>query len=130
MFGLLLTSATALPVVTVGSPLPQLGDLITLLYLFAIARFFFASSGLDTGSPVPARGASREAMRGVLVDPLRLLGLWVAAQGAGSTNISNITATGSHWPLSQSIPPALALCACAFATFIEMGKLPLDQAEA
>ncbi|MFV5027724.1 formate hydrogenlyase subunit HycD, partial [Escherichia coli] len=24
----------------------------------------------------------------------------------------------------------LALCACAFATFIEMGKLPFDQAEA
>ena len=42
----MLTIATALPVVTVGSPLPQLGDLITLLYLFAIARFFFAISGL------------------------------------------------------------------------------------
>ena len=42
MVGVMLTIATALPVVTVGSPLPQLGDLITLLYLFAIARFFFA----------------------------------------------------------------------------------------
>ncbi len=50
MVGVMLTIATALPVVTVGSPLPQLGDLITLLYLFAIARFFFAISGLDTGS--------------------------------------------------------------------------------
>ncbi|STF30219.1 formate hydrogenlyase subunit 4 [Escherichia coli] len=35
-----------------------------------------------------------------------------------------------HWPLSQSIPLVLALCACAFATFIEMGKLPFDLAEA
>ena len=52
MVGVMLTIATALPVVTVGSPLPQLGDLITLLYLFAIARFFFAISGLDTGSPL------------------------------------------------------------------------------
>ncbi|EIK6931090.1 formate hydrogenlyase subunit HycD [Shigella sonnei] len=115
---------------TIGSPLPQLGDLITLLYLFAIARFFFAISGLDTGSPFTAIGASREAMLGVLVEPMLLLGLWVAAQVAGSTNISNITDTVYHWPLSQSIPLVLALCACAFATFIEMGKLPFDPAEA
>lgn len=130
MVGVMLTIATALPVVTVGSPLPQLGDLITLLYLFAIARFFFAISGLDTGSPFTAIGASREAMLGVLVEPMLLLGLWVAAQVAGSTNISNITDTVYHWPLSQSIPLVLALCACAFATFIEMGKLPFDLAEA
>ncbi|MDU3055956.1 MAG: respiratory chain complex I subunit 1 family protein [Escherichia coli] len=104
MVGVMLTIATALPVVTVGSPLPQLGDLITLLYLFAIARFFFAISGLDTGSPFTAIGASREAMLGVLVEPMLLLGLWVAAQVAGSTNISNITDTVYHWPLSQSIP--------------------------
>ncbi|GHL77818.1 hypothetical protein ECZU34_55660 [Escherichia coli] len=73
MVGVMLTIATALPVVTVGSPLPQLGDLITLLYLFAIARFFFAISGLDTGSPFTAIGASREAMLGVLVEPMLLL---------------------------------------------------------
>ena len=109
MVGVMLTIATALPVVTVGSPLPQLGDLITLLYLFAIARFFFAISGLDTGSPFTAIGASREAMLGVLVEPMLLLGLWVAAQVAGSTNISNITDTVYHWPLSQSIPLVLAL---------------------
>ena len=121
MVGVMLTIATALP---------ALGDLITLLYLFAIARFFFAISGLDTGSPFTAIGASREAMLGVLVEPMLLLGLWVAAQVAGSTNISNITDTVYHWPLSQSIPLVLALCACAFATFIEMGKLPFDLAEA
>ncbi len=92
--------------------------------------FLLAISGLDTDSPFTAIGASREAMLGVLVEPMLLLGLWVAAQVAGSTNISNITDTVYHWPLSQSIPLVLALCACAFATFIEMGKLPFDLAEA
>ncbi len=130
MVGVMLTIATALPVVTVGSPLPQLGDLITLLYLFAIARFFFAISGLDTGSPFTAIGASREAMLGVLVEPMLLLGLWVAAQVAGSTNNSKITDSFYQGPLSESIPRVVALCACAFATFIEMGKLPFDLAEA
>lgn len=112
MVGVMLTIATALPVVTVGSPLPQLGDLITLLYLFAIARFFFAISGLDTGSPFTAIGASREAMLGVLVEPMLLLGLWVAAQVAGSTNISNITDTVYLATEPEHPAGAGALCLC------------------
>ena len=115
MVGVMLTIATALPVVTVDSPMAGLGDLITLIYLFAIARFFFAISGLDTGSPFTA---------------ILLLGLWVAAQVAGSTHISSITDTIYHWPVARTLPLILALCACAFATFIEMGKLPFDLAEA
>ncbi|VFS63534.1 Hydrogenase 3 component D [Kluyvera cryocrescens] len=102
MVGVMLTIATALPVVTVASPLPGLGDLITLIYLFAVARFFFAIAGLDTGSPFTAIGASREAMLGVLVEPMLLLGLWVAALVAGSTHISNITDAIYHWPASAA----------------------------
>ncbi|WP_130098366.1 respiratory chain complex I subunit 1 family protein [Siccibacter turicensis] len=128
--GVMLTVATALPVVTLASPLPQTGDLITLLYLFAVARFFFAIAGLDTGSPFTALGASREALLGVLVEPMLLLGLWVTAQLAGSTHISQLAATVYHWPLDHSLPLLLALCACALATYIEMGKLPFDLAEA
>ena len=130
MTGIMLTIAAALPVVTVDSPLPPLADLITLIYLFAVARFFFASAGLDTGSPFTAIGASREAVLGVLVEPVLLLGLWVAALVANSTYVGNIAATVQHWPAAQSLPLLLALCACAFATFIEMGKLPFDLAEA
>ncbi|WP_313050118.1 respiratory chain complex I subunit 1 family protein [Atlantibacter subterraneus] len=130
MVGVMLTIACALPVVTLYSPLSELGDLITLIYLFAIARFFFAIAGLDTGSPFTGIGASREAMLGVLVEPILLLGLWVAAQVAGATHISSITLTIYHWPVHATLPLGLALLACAFATFIEMGKLPFDLAEA
>lgn len=130
MVAVMFAIATALPVITLASPLPALGDLITLIYLFAIARFFFAIAGLDTGSPFTGIGASREAMLGVLVEPILLLGLWVAAQVAGNTHISAVTATIYHWPAAHSVTLILALCACAFATFIEMGKLPFDLAEA
>ncbi|MEG3129403.1 respiratory chain complex I subunit 1 family protein [Pantoea cypripedii] len=130
MVGVMLTIATTLPVVTLASPLPPLGDIVTLIYLLAIARFFFAIAGLDTGSPFTGIGASREAMLGVLVEPILLLGLWVAAQVAGSTHISNITRTIHSWPVAHSLTLGLALAACAFATFIEMGKLPFDLAEA
>ncbi|EGT4510927.1 respiratory chain complex I subunit 1 family protein [Cronobacter sakazakii] len=130
MLAVMLTIAAALPVVTVRSPLPGAGDLITLIYLFAIARFFFAIAGLDTGSPFTGIGASREAMLGVLVEPILLLGLWVAATVAGSTHISQIAARVYEWPFAHSLTLVLALAACAFATFIEMGKLPFDLAEA
>ncbi|EOI3470601.1 respiratory chain complex I subunit 1 family protein [Cronobacter turicensis] len=130
MLAVMFTIAAALPVVTVRSPLPGAGDLITLLYLFAIARFFFAIAGLDTGSPFTGIGASREAMLGVLVEPILLLGLWVAATVAGSTHISLIAARVYDWPVAHSLTLVLALAACTFATFIEMGKLPFDLAEA
>ncbi|UMX66574.1 NADH-quinone oxidoreductase subunit H [Klebsiella pneumoniae] len=85
----------------------------------------------DTGSPFTALGSSREddARRAGGADPA-LLGLWVAAQVAGSTHISAITDTLYHSLAARSIPLILALCACAFATFIEMGKLLSDLAEA
>ncbi len=41
-------------------------------------------------------------MLGVLVEPILLLGLWVAAQVAGSTHISTITDTLYHWPAARS----------------------------
>jgi len=107
--------------VTLASPLPQTGDLITLLYLFAVARFFFALAGLDTGSPFTALGASREALLGVLVEPMLLLGLWVTAQIASSTHISQLAATVYHWPLDHSLPLLLALWETLTA---KLGALP------
>jgi formate hydrogenlyase subunit 4 len=129
MVGVMLTIATALPVVTVDSPLPVLGDLITLIYLFAIARFFFAISGLDTGSPFTALGAAAK----------RCSACWWSRSccwACGSRRRSPAPPISAPSPtpfttgLRAHIPLILALCACAFATFIEMGKLPFDLAEA
>ncbi|MGU0042642.1 NADH-quinone oxidoreductase subunit H [Escherichia coli] len=129
MVGVMLTIATALPVVTVGLPLPQLGDLITLLYLFAIAR---SSLLFPVWIPVARLlliGASREAMLGVLVEPMPPLGLWVAAQVAGSTNISNITHTVHHWPRARASRWCWRFAPCV-RHFYRNGKPPFDLAEA
>ena len=128
--GGLLVIATALPVVTLASPVGAAGDVITVIYLFAVVRFVFAIAGLDTGSTFTGIGASREAVLGVLVEPILLLGLWIAALVAGSTSLGAIAARVLHWPLSSSLTLFLAGLACAFATYIEMGKLPFDMAEA
>ncbi len=106
-------------------------DLITLLYLFALYRFFFALSGLDSGSPFAGMGASREMLLGVLVEPVLMLALLVAALIAGSTNLGVISEIfRQNWGGSMPTAAALAMVACAFAVFIEMGKIPFDYPEA
>lgn len=69
-------------------------------------------------------GASRELTLGILVEPMLILSLLVLALIADSTHIemiSNTLAMGWNSPLTT----VLALLACGFACFIEMGKFPL-----
>ena len=123
--------AMTLPLVVTGSQLAPAGELITLLYLFALFRFFFALSGLDSGSPFAGMGASREMLLGVLVEPVLMLALLVAALIAGTTNIPSISAVfQQHWGGTMPTAAALAMIACAFAVFVEMGKVPFDYPEA
>lgn len=129
LLGSMLLLAMALPVVTTTSLFSGAGDLIIILYIFALVRFFFSLSGLDTGSPFAGIGASRELTLGVLVEPILFLGLLVVALIAGSTNIGSISAVMSQGWVSPTAT-LLAMLACGFATFIEMGKIPFDVAEA
>ena len=129
LLGSMLLLAMALPVVTTTSLFRGAGDLIIILYIFALFRFFFSLSGLDTGSPFAGIGASRELTLGVLVEPILFLGLLVVALIAGSTNIGSISAVMSQGWVSPTAT-FLAMLACGFATFIEMGKIPFDVAEA
>lgn len=129
LLGSMLVVAMALPLFIRTSPFAGAGDLITLIYLFALFRFFFALSGLDTGSPFAGIGASRELTLGILVEPMLILSLLVVALMAGSTNIGTISASlASGW--ISPVATLLALLACGFACFIEMGKIPFDVAEA
>lgn len=129
LLGSMLLLAMALPIVTTTSLFSGAGDLIIILYIFALFRFFFSLSGLDTGSPFAGIGASRELTLGVLVEPILFLGLLVVALIAGSTNIGSISAVMSQGWVSPTAT-FLAMLACGFATFIEMGKIPFDVAEA
>ena len=118
------------PVFTTQSPFGWVGDLILVVYLFALGRFFFAISGLETGSTFGGIGARRELLLSVLIEPIVLLVLFVMALLAGSTNLGTISskiATGQT-PYYTSV--WLGMLAFAFGAFAEMGKLPFDVAEA
>ncbi|MFP1557199.1 NADH-quinone oxidoreductase subunit H [Escherichia coli] len=88
----MLVLAMALPLFITVSPFAGGGDLITLIYLLALFRFFFALSGWSTGSPFAGVGASRELTLGILVEP-DAHSLLVLALIAGSTHIEMISNT-------------------------------------
>ncbi len=126
----MLLAATIVPMFTVQSPFGSIGDLIVVIYLYALWRFFFSVSGLESGSPLGGIGAKRELIISVLIEPVMLLVLFVMALLAGSTNLGSISAKVASGQIPYYTSVWLGMLAFAFATLVEMGKLPFDLAEA
>lgn len=126
----MLLVAAIIPMFTAGSPFSWAGDLLLVVYLYALSRFFFSLSGLDTGSTFGAIGARRELLVSALVEPVMLLVLFVMALLAGSTNLGTISTEVATGVIPFYTSVWLGMLAFAFAAFVEMGKLPFDLAEA
>jgi formate hydrogenlyase subunit 4 len=119
------TAAAAMfvPVVSTESGFGMMGDVIALIYLFALARFFMALAGLDAGTAFGGEGSSREMTVAILVEPMMMLALFTAAISAGSTNIARIAAVRSE---VYSPSHLLALAAFLVAIIAETGRVPVD----
>jgi formate hydrogenlyase subunit 4 len=118
-----LAAAMLIPVVTTHSPFGLMGDVIALISLFALARFFMALAGLDAGTAFGGEGSSREMTVAVMVEPMMLLALFTAAISTGSTNIARIAeARGAFYSPSH----VLALAAFLVVIIAETGRIPVD----
>jgi hydrogenase-4 component C len=126
----MLLVAMAIPAIMIQSPIGAMGDLIAVIYLFALARFFLTLSGIDSGNIFAGIGASRETTLAVLNEPVMMLSLFVVALLAGSTNLGTISAAVFTPQMPSYAATVMAMLAFSFAIFIEMGKLPFDLAEA
>ncbi len=126
----MLVAALMIPLLAIQSPAGSAGDLIVLIYLFALPRFFFALAGLDTGSTFASIGVRRELLISALVEPVMLLVAIVMALIAGSSNLDIISreVASGQFPLSMAF--WLGMISFGFATYVEMGRLPLDVGEA
>jgi len=103
-----------------GSQGVALGDLIALIYLFALARFFLALAALEPGSAFGGMGSSREMMITSLVEPVLVLGLFGLVLAAGSTDLGVLAGAGRN--------PAgvLAFIGLMIVTVAETGRIPVD----
>jgi formate hydrogenlyase subunit 4 len=118
-----ITAAMLVPVLTVRPAYGMMGDVIALIYIFALARFFMALAGLDAGTAFGGEGSSREMTVAILVEPMMMLALFTAAISAGSTNIAGIAGKqGAIYSPSH----LLALSAFLVAIIAETGRVPVD----
>jgi hydrogenase-4 component C len=123
-------AAMIIPSLTTASPLEAAGDLILIIYLFALPRFFFALAGLESGSTFAGVGVRRELLVSALVEPILLLVIFVMALLAGTTNLGRISTEVATGAFPYSLAYLVGMAAFAFAVYIEMGKLPFDLGEA
>jgi formate hydrogenlyase subunit 4 len=118
-----IAAAMIVPVVTVKPVYSMMGDVIALIYIFALSRFFMALAGLDAGTAFGGEGSSREMTVAILVEPMMMLALFTAAIAAGSTNIAVIAGKqGAVFSPSH----LLSLSAFVVAIIAETGRVPVD----
>lgn len=115
------------PVLSVHVPLNFTGDIILIVYLFALARFFLVLTSLDAGSAFGGMGGSREMMVSTMAEPAMILSMFTVALTVDSTNLSTITNTLAHNSLLL-LNPSLFLAFFAFAIVLiaETGRIPVD----
>jgi formate hydrogenlyase subunit 4 len=111
------------PAITVRQGFGMMGDVVALIYLLALGRFFMALAGLDAGTAFGGEGSSREMTVAVLVEPMMMLSIFTAAISAGSTNIAAAAAAGAT---IYSPSHVLALSAFVVAIVAETGRVPVD----
>lgn len=129
-FGTMLVLACGVPMLTRLCPVPVLGDIITIIYLLALPRFFFALAGVDSSNAYAGVGGIRELLVGVLVEPSMMLALLVAALATGTTNVGEMGFMIGSFQTGSPVAVVVAGVAFAIACYIELGKLPYDMAEA
>ncbi len=126
-FAAVLTAGLIVPVFISGLPFSFAGDLIAVVYLFALARFFTALASLDAGSSFGGMGGSREMFVASMVEPALMLSIFAVALNVGSTNLSLISQTVSAMGLSAVSPyHLLAFVALFIIAIAETGKIPVD----
>ena len=126
-FSSMLVVSALVPVVSTHSLLAFTGDLILLIYLFALARFFLALAGLDAGSAFGGMGSSREMAVAAIVEPAFILPLFTMAVAAGTTNLTGIVQSvvnGGEGVLT--LAHLMSFVALFVVAVAETGRIPVD----
>ena len=123
----MLVVAAIVPVIATHSLLAFTGDVILIVYFFALARFFLALAGLDAGSAFGGMGSSREMAVAAIAEPAFMLPLFTMAVAAGTTNLAGIVqsvVSGGEGPLT--LAHLMSFVALFIVAVAETGRIPVD----
>lgn len=126
-FAATLCVGVLIPTLFIKAPLGMTGDIVVIVYLFAVVRFFLAVTALDAGSAFGGMGSSREMVMSAICEPALLLAVISVLLGVGKTNVGEIVNTliqldwdlfdYGHW---------LSCIAFLIVIIAETGRIPYD----
>ncbi len=119
-------AASVVPSLLLDTPLSLTADVIALVALLALARFFLSLAGMDIGTAFGGMGASREMTFSALAEPAMLMSVFVLSLGAHSTNLTTMIAHTLSTPLLIQPSIAFALVAMLMIAIVETGRIPID----
>ncbi|MBI5057822.1 MAG: NADH-quinone oxidoreductase subunit H [Nitrospirae bacterium] len=126
VFGTAVLAGAIIPMLSLELPIASTADVIVLVALFAIARFFTALAGMDIGTAFGGMGSSREMTIASLAEPAMLMAIFTVSLASKSTSLSQMV----HVIYSGQIAlrPSLAFAFFAFIliALAETGRIPVD----
>ena len=126
-FSAVLTAGFFIPTFMAGAPLGFAGDIVLIVYLFGVARFFTALTALDQGSAFGGMGSSREMALSAIAEPALFLAALAVLLSGGTANLDRLLQTSNAHGLSGTEPTYwLALLAMLIVLIAETGRIPVD----
>jgi formate hydrogenlyase subunit 4 len=119
-------AASVIPALLVDTPLSLTADVIALVALLALARFFLALAGMDIGTAFGGMGSSREMTFSALAEPAMLMSVFVLSIGAHSTNLTAMITHTLNTPIMIQPSIAFAMAAMVMIAVAENGRIPID----
>lgn len=119
-------AAAMVPTFTTQLALAPAADLIALVALLALGRFWTALAGMDAGTAFGGLGASREMMIASLAEPAMLMVTFSLSLVAGSTLPAKIVVFVLDGNVGVEVSLGLALAAMVMVAIAENGRIPID----
>ena len=126
IFAAIWVAASLVPTFGAGLMFSWSADLIAIIALLGLARFFLALAGLDIGTSFGGIGASREVMIASLAEPAMLMVVFTLALVAGSTQLSTMAGFLVSSEVGLRVSLGMALFALIMVAIAENGRIPID----
>jgi formate hydrogenlyase subunit 4 len=127
VFATILTTGLFIPTFMESTSLGFMGDIILIVYLFGIVRFFTALTALDAGSAFGGMGSSREMALSAIAEPALLLAFVPMFLFGGTLNVGGLihalAMRGWNWTEPSYI---VAFVAMLILVIAETGRIPVD----
>jgi len=101
-----------------------MGDIVAVLFILALGRFFMALAGMDAAGAFGGMGSSREMFISSLAEPAALVSFFALAVNAGSTSFAAIAGNGAF-----SVSSLTAGFSLFIVTIAETSRIPVDNQE-